>query len=123
MLCSVLFCLLNEDSLLKEWLCFGFCPFLFGNFVLLQTPPNPTSSLWVEGTGQHGEAGERSSSRDLGPGAGALAGLQLQVCTGWVVCIFACSSESGRRKFAYVNIDLHSPSQEDRPTVTETLTK
>lgn len=33
------------------------------------------------------------------------------------------SSESGRRKFAYVNTDLHSPSQEDRPTVTETLTK
>lgn len=99
--------------------CF-FILFLFGNFLLLQTPPDPTSSLWVEGTGQPGEAGERSSSWGA-LGEGALVGLPLQVCTGWVVCIFACS-ESGKRKFAYVNIDLHSPSQ-DRPTVTETLTK
>ena len=34
-----------------------------------------------------------------------------------------CVGGSGRRKFAYVNIDLHSPSREDRPTVTRTLTK
>lgn len=38
----------------------------------------------------------------------------------WGGCIFAGNSKSGRRKFAYVNIALHSPSQEDRPTVTET---
>lgn len=38
----------------------------------------------------------------------------------WGACIFAGNSKSGRRKFAYVNIALHSPSQEDRPTVTET---
>lgn len=38
----------------------------------------------------------------------------------WGGCIFAGNSKSGRRKFAYVNIALNSPSQEDRPTVTET---
>lgn len=41
----------------------------------------------------------------------------MALCTGG--CIFAGNSKAGRRKFAYVNIALHSPSQEDRP-VTET---
>jgi hypothetical protein len=77
---------------------------------LIRPPPRGV------GPGQPGEAGESSSRAGRVP-----AGL-LPVCMGWF-CIFAGNSESGRRKFAYVNIDLHSPSQEDRPTVTEMLTK
>lgn len=81
----------------------------FGNILLLQTPPNPTSSLRAEGDG----AAWRGRREECSP---------LQVCTGWVFA-YLRSSESGRRKFAYVNIDLHGPSREDRPTVTQTLTK
>lgn len=39
---------LNENSVLKEWLFFAFCPFLFWKLPF-RTPPNPTSSLWWRG--------------------------------------------------------------------------
>jgi len=77
----------------------------FGDIPLLRTPPNPTSSLWAEGDG----AAWRGRREARQPPAGVFAYLR--------------GSESGRRKFAYVNIDVHGPSREDRPTVTQTLTK
>jgi hypothetical protein len=66
-----------------------------------------------QGTRQPGKAKKGAAGW-----GGALAGdSHVALCTGG--CIFAGNSKAGRRKFAYVNIALHSPSQEDRP-VTET---
>lgn len=101
----------NEDSVLKEWLFFGSLSFSFlGTFSSSEPPlirPPPCAG---RGTGSLERQERRAAAGALGQGA--LTGLPLQVCTGWVVCIFACCSVSGRRKFAYVNIDLHSPSQD-----------
>lgn len=64
MLCFALF---FKQRFFKEWLCFGFCPFRLGNFVSLQTPPNPTPSLWMEGTGSI-ERPEGGAAAGLGQG-------------------------------------------------------
>lgn len=54
---------------------------------------------------------ERQERGAWGPGAGLSTA---RVCRGGELCIFAGTSESGRR-FAYMNIELHSPSRADRP--------
>lgn len=77
----------------------GFLPFSFLETVSSSEPPRirpPPCGL--RGSGQPGEAGARRDSPLRAPAGRVFAYLR--------------GSESGRRKFAYVNTDRHGPSRE-----------
>ena len=79
---------LNEDCVLKKWL-FVFCPFFFFGNVLLQTPPNPTSSY---------RGGERAAWRGRRekqqPGRGSVGPSRRCAQDGWFAYLQVVASQA-----------------------------